>query len=103
MKLFGSRFTFGKIQMINLIFVKNITDNSVTQSVARSLKRTLKHNVTADELRWWLEERSRCLTYVSLFIFKQQIKYGEKVSSPTLELPPDVEDYSWVDDEVQRI
>lgn len=89
--------------MINLIFVKNITDNFVAQSVVRSLKRTLKRKVTADELRWWLEERSRRLTYVSLFVFKQQIKYGEKVSSPTLELPLDVEDYSWVDDEVQRI
>lgn len=73
----------------------------VTQRFTRSLEHTLKRKVTKDEVRWWFEEQSRYLTYGSQFLsFNSKENVGKKVLLLTLELPPNVKDYSWVNYEV---
>lgn len=62
-------FSFGEIKMSNRFVVENITEDPKAQKDAWGLKCKFKCRFIVDEVRWWLEERSICITYDFHFLF----------------------------------
>lgn len=57
-----------------------------------------KHKFSFDKVKWWLEERFRCMTYGCHFLsLKKDEKMVKKVLSPK-EFYADTKDDFWVDE-----
>lgn len=61
----------------------------------------IKCNFTIEEVKWFLEESTKCKNHRHKFLsLKSNEEMVKKVSSPNLEFPTDVEDCLWVDVEI---
>lgn len=68
-------------------------DDHTTRCDARSLGLLFKLEATEHEMRWWLEEKSRCNSYFKHTLFLDNEKYMEGKVPPTLKLPKEVVEY----------
>lgn len=74
----GVGFTFGEIVLDNPISIGNLVDDCTSQSANVSLWCLHKCGAIKEEVRWCMEEQSKCNTYGKIFICEQCKGHGKE-------------------------
>lgn len=73
-------------------------------TLARSLEHLFNREVFENDVKWWFNQRSRCMTYSKHFSSPNCEKDMEKRVSPSmLELLDDATHYPWLSEELLEI